>query len=115
LNQKVYQSLSDIVPVVTAHNFGEKFVFLSQHDTQTLLTQFAYSKLMPGEDVEQHLHPTMEECFYFISGEGEFIIADKTFTIKPSTFFRVPANMNHALKIKGTEPLTFVYFGIATQ
>ena len=88
---------------------------MTQHDTETLLTQFAYGKLMPGEIVEQHLHPTMEEYFYIISGEGEYIIGDETFDVKPSTFFRVPANTLHALNCKGTAPLIFVYFGIATQ
>jgi len=115
LNQKVYQSLSDIIPVTTVHNIGAKFVFLKEHDTETLLTQFAYGKLMPGEDVEQHLHPTMEEYFYFINGEGEYIIGNDVFSIKPSSFFRIPANTIHAIKPAGTVPLTFVYFGIATQ
>jgi quercetin dioxygenase-like cupin family protein len=113
LSQKVCQSLNDIIPIVTAHGKGEKFVFLNQHDTLTAITQFAYGKLMPGEDVEQHLHPTMEECFYFISGEGEYLIDDIAYTIKPGTFFRIAANTLHAMQVNGVQPLTFVYFGIA--
>jgi mannose-6-phosphate isomerase-like protein (cupin superfamily) len=115
LNQKVFQSLNDIIPVTTVHNIGEKFVFLKQQDTETLLTQFAYGKLMPGEDVEEHLHPTMEEYFYFINGEGEYTIGNDVFSIKPATFFRIPANTKHALKPTGAQPLLFVYFGIAVQ
>ena len=113
MNQKVCQSLNDITPIVTAHGKGEKFVFLTQQDTPTAITQFAYGKLMPGEDVEQHLHPTMEECFYFISGEGKYVINNEMHDITPGTFCRIPANTLHALQPTGQQPLTFVYFGIA--
>jgi mannose-6-phosphate isomerase-like protein (cupin superfamily) len=113
LSQKVCQSLNDITPIITAHGKGEKFVFLTQQDTPTAITQFAYGKLLPGEDVEQHLHPTMEECFYFISGEGKYLIDGIIHDIAPGTFFRIPANTLHALQQNGTQPLTFVYFGIA--
>ena len=113
MNQKLYQSLEDIDPVVTAHGQGEKFVFLMQQDTQTALTQFAYGKLIPGEGVETHLHSSMEECFYFINGEGEYIINGTAYNIRPDTFVRIPANTSHALKANGTSTLIFVYFGIA--
>ena len=106
--------LNDILPVANPHGQGEKFVFLMQQDTQTALTQFAYGKLIPGEDVQQHLHPTMEECFYFISGEGEYKINNIVYSIKPNSFFRIPTNTLHGLKATGKQPLTFVYFGIAT-
>lgn len=113
LNLKLFQSLNDIKPVSTAHQSGEKYVFLAQHETGTALTQFAFGKLMPGEEVETHLHPTMEECFYFISGEGEYMIDSILYNIKPASFVRIPANTLHSLKTAGSEPLTFVYFGIA--
>ncbi|MEO8710474.1 MAG: cupin domain-containing protein [Parafilimonas sp.] len=115
MNQKIFQWLSNILPVANAHGKGEKFVFLTQQDTQTALTQFAYGKLIPGEEVNQHLHPSMEEFFYFLSGEGEYVIDDIVYSIKPDSFFRIPANTLHILKVTGTQPLTFLYFGIATD
>ena len=30
------------------------------------LIENAYAKLKPGEGCEEHLHPTVDECFYFI-------------------------------------------------
>jgi quercetin dioxygenase-like cupin family protein len=86
LNQKVFQSLKKISPVITAHGHGKKFVFLAQHDTQTSLTQFAYGLLMPGESIARHCHPTMEECFYFIAGKGKYII-DNIYTLLNQTAF----------------------------
>ena len=113
MDQKVCQSLSDIKPVPTVHNLGEKFVFLKNEDTPTAITQFAFGKLMPGEDVEEHLHQTMEECFYFIGGEGEYTVNNIVYHVKPETFLRIPANTMHSLKITSAIPLTFVYFGVA--
>ncbi|MBS1746351.1 MAG: cupin domain-containing protein [Bacteroidetes bacterium] len=105
--------LNDIEPVSTAHQTGEKSVFLTQQDTHTALTQFAFGKLMPGEEVETHLHPTMEEYFYFISGFGVYMIDEGLYNIQPSSFVHIPANTLHSLKTTGNESLTFVYFGIA--
>jgi mannose-6-phosphate isomerase-like protein (cupin superfamily) len=114
LSQKVYQLLNDITPVVTAHGKGEKFIFLTKQDAQTKVTQFAYGKLLPGENCAGHFHPTMEEFFYFINGEGEYTIDGVVYNIQPNTFFRIPVNTLHALRATGAQPLTFVYFGIAT-
>jgi mannose-6-phosphate isomerase-like protein (cupin superfamily) len=113
LSQKVYQLLSNITPIVTAHGEGEKFIFLTKEDVQTKVTQFAYGRLLPGEKCAGHFHPTMEEFFYFINGEGEYTIDDVVYNIKPNTFFRIPVNTLHALRTTGTQPLTFVYFGVA--
>ena len=115
MSQKLFQWLDDIIPVSTAHSQGEKFVFLKNEDTQTAITQFAFGKFLPGEQCEAHLHPTMEECFYFIDGEGEYMVDDIVYAIKPKCFLRIPANTMHALKATGDKPLTFVYFGAATK
>src|SRR5947208_2672084 len=113
--QKVYQQLKDISPEITAHNTGEKFIFLSNRDTSTAITQFAYGKLLPGEESGLHHHATMEECFYFITGEGEYLIENNFYKINPKTFVRIPKGVKHLLKAYGIEPLTFVYFGVATN
>jgi len=113
--QKVYQQLKDISPVLTAHNAGEKFVFLSTEDTSTSLTQFAYGRILPGEESGWHIHSTMEECFYFISGEGEYFIESESYKVSSGSFIRIPKATNHLLKALGNVPLTFVYFGIATN
>lgn len=103
------------MPVGTTHNQGEKFVFLKNEDTPTAITQFAFGKFLPGEECALHLHPTMEECFYFVDGEGEYVVNDVTYHIRPQSFLRIPANTVHALKATGNQPLIFVYFGVATN
>ena len=97
----------------TNHGSGRKKVFLSNNDTHTALTQFAYGEFNPGERCERHSHPTMEECFYFISGSGTYIVGDDTYKLSAESFLRIPAGTPHELRC-ADEPLKFVYVGLAT-
>jgi len=115
MEQKIFEKLSNIIPVPTAHDEGLKYVFLKNEDTPTKLTQFAYGEFKPGEKCEMHLHKTMEECFYFLSGEGEYSINGNTYKLEAGVFLRIPAQAPHELRALGDEPLKFVYFGIATE
>ncbi len=114
METKIYQRLADIVPVITAHGEGQKFVFLSKEDSETALTQFAYGKLMPGEIIAEHFHATMEECFFFIKGIGNYTISGIAYPLGPGTFIRIPTGTPHQLEAAGNEALEFVYFGVAT-
>jgi quercetin dioxygenase-like cupin family protein len=112
--QKVFQMLEDILPVATAHTGGGlKLVFLKPDDSNTALTQFAYGKFLPGDCVEDHAHPTMEECFFFLKGMGSCTILGETYTVKPGAFLRIPPGAVHNLVAEGEDVLEFVYFGIA--
>ena len=113
MNPKLFAKLSQIEAVSTAHLIGIKKVFLSNSDSQSSLTQFAYGELAAGEKIETHLHPTMEECFFFIAGSGLFFINDEQFVVEKDVFIHVPANTPHNMESNGHEPLSFVYFGVA--
>lgn len=113
--QKIFEHLAAIKAAATAHGTGEKRVFLNNGDTATSLTQFAYGRFMPGETCEEHVHPTMEECFYFIKGIGTYTVDGKAYPLEPGAFLRIPAGVPHKLEAEGDEDLEFVYFGIATM
>ena len=113
MNQKIFQQLKDIAPVATAHQEGEKFVFLKNEDTSSALTQFAYGKLLPGESTDEHKHATMEEFFFFIKGNGTYTVNEEILLLTPGCFVRIPPNTAHQLKAIGSEPLEFAYFGVA--
>lgn len=110
---KLYSMVSELAAEITSHKTGEKRVFLSGNETLTNLTQFCYGELAKDELIEPHLHKSMEEFFYFLSGKGSFIIAEKTFEVKKGVFIRIPHNTVHSLKNKSDQVLQFVYFGIA--
>lgn len=100
---------------VTAHGAGLKKVLLEYADSPTMLTQFAYGKLFPGDKIPEHSHNTMEEIFYFLKGKGVYTIDHTDWQVLPATVIRIPAGVSHSLTTSGTEELEFLYFGIATQ
>ena len=113
MQQKIFQQLAEIIPVVTAHGEGQKYVFLKNEDSNSAMTQFAYGKFLPGEICKQHLHPTMEECFFFIKGKGKYRVNGEMYPLGPGTFLRIPPGILHQLEAE--ELLEFVYFGIAVD
>ncbi len=113
--EKIFTDINTILPTVTAHGQGEKFVFLKNGDSKTDLTQFAYGKFQPGEACETHTHETMEEFFFFLAGMGEYLVNGELIILEKGVFLRIPAKTPHALKATGNQPLEFVYFGISTQ
>jgi len=98
-----------------SHGNGRKRVFLRSGQTETSLTQFAWARILPGEVCEQHSHPTMEEYFFVLVGEGVYKIGEEVIDILAGDFIRVPADTEHQLSVEnGKKPLELVYFGIAT-
>lgn len=112
---KIYSHLSELTPEPTAHGSGSKFVFLSNDELDSRQTQIAYGSFKPGEICQEHLHPTMEECFFFLKGTGIYIVGDERIELINGTFLRIPAGVRHTLIAMGTEPLEFVYWGVATD
>jgi len=98
----------------TAHGAGLKKVLIQSTDTPTKLTQLALGKLMPGETISAHSHNSMEEIFYFLKGEGVYMVDNKKLQVSPSIVVRIPAGVQHSLTAIGITALEFIYFGIAT-
>ena len=110
----IIRQLAELAPQHTAHNVGQKFVFLKGNETATAVTQVAYGTMEPHEEVELHLHPTMEEYFYFTAGTATYTIGGQSYTCTPGTFIRIPANTPHALSTMDS-PSAFFYFGVAVE
>ena len=90
--------LSNILPQPTAHGVGQKRVLLSQAETDTNLTQIAVTTLQAGEATEEHSHPTMEECFFFLSGEAKLTIEGNSVTCHEGDFVQVKCGEKHRLE-----------------
>lgn len=107
----IYTDLTTIKATKTAHNIGQKQVLADNTGCQSNLMQAAYGKLGEDDVIESHVHPTMEEFYYFTKGEAEFYIGEEVFSCKNGIFIKVPANTSHHIK-----PLTdieFIYWGVA--
>ncbi len=105
--------LEQLIKIENSHAQGFKSVFLTNEDTSSALTQFAYGYMSHGDESGLHVHKTMDEYFFFIKGNAEFQIGGITVPVKPSTFIRVPAGEPHNLINNHNNQLEFVYFGIA--
>jgi mannose-6-phosphate isomerase-like protein (cupin superfamily) len=55
----------------------------------------------------------MEEFFFFLSGNGVYMVDGENVTLEKGVFVKIPANTEHAMKCTGTDTLEFFYFGIA--
>lgn len=100
-------NIKDILPQPTTHGVGQKHVLLNQAETETDLTQIAVTTLQAGEAAEEHSHPTMEECFFFFSGEAKLTIEGNTATCHEGDFVQVKCGERHRLEaVKETRVLT---------
>lgn len=114
LNSKIslIKPLETLAKINLNHKNGQKRVFLQKGETPTSLTQVAFAYMQSGSEIEAHIHPTMEEHFYIVKGDGTFVLDNQCIQFTSQTFIRVPANTSHSI-VANTE-LEFIYWGIAT-
>lgn len=113
--ERITAALTHLERECTAHAQGIKQVFLRNGDTPTSVTQVAYGTFSRADFCELHTHLTMEECFFFMKGTGAYVVDNQTIDLEPGVFVRIPAGVPHRLEATGTEPLEYVYFGVATN
>lgn len=78
----IQKEFSDILPVSTSHHVGLKTVLLSSQETSSSLTQIAITELHKGDFVDTHVHPTMDEHYYFMEGEGLMMIVNESISVR---------------------------------
>jgi len=107
----IKKNKEDIEAQLTNHGVGQKKIFAEKAACQSNLTQAAWGMLKRGETVKPHIHHTMEEFYYFDSGELIFYIVDKKLICKKGDFLMVPAGVEHFLEVQAD--CAFVYWGIS--
>jgi len=110
-NEVVVVSLDNIDAKVTAHGIGIKKVFITGDQCDSNITQVAFGELKMYEKIENHLHTTMDEFYFFIEGQATFIIDSNDFSCPAGTFVKVPAGALHGLEAIST--INFIYWGVA--
>ena len=101
-------SVDEIRPVPTAHNSGTKRVLSGGFSHPVMLKQVAVGKLEPGESVEPHVHPDLDEHYFILEGNGRIRINNKVYFIKKGDFMIVTAGSDHELH-SNNETLEFFY------
>ncbi|RYY09137.1 MAG: cupin domain-containing protein [Chitinophagaceae bacterium] len=101
---------ADIPAVVTSHNSGSKLVFSKGFDQPVLIKQIAIGRLEPGESIEPHVHPDMDEHYFILQGTGTMRINKDNYSLKSGDFILVTAGSEHELHCENNR-LEFYYQG----
>ena len=84
---------------------------MSCGDTESSVTQIAVTKLKKGEEVESHVHKTMDEHYIILSGEGVMDIDGESLECKDDMYVLISKGSLHSLK--ATTDMKFITIGIA--
>lgn len=95
----------------TSHAIGEKRILLNGSECESMLTQAAVGSLLEGEFVDNHVHPTMEEFYFFLKGEAKITINNVDHFCEKDTFIKIPKDSIHSLQ--AITAIDFIYWGIA--
>jgi quercetin dioxygenase-like cupin family protein len=92
----------------------KKKVILDKNYIPKLMT-FGQATFQPGQSVDSHTHTTMFEVFYIQSGKATFIVNGQSIDLKSGDCISIEPGEVHTQKNPFSEPVTWLYFGIATD
>lgn len=92
--------IKEILPVNTSHGVGEKRVIATSNDAGSFIAQIAQTKLTAGEKIEMHVHPTMNEHFFFLEGECKVNVDGKVIKCVREDYLLVPAGHHHGFEVE---------------
>jgi mannose-6-phosphate isomerase-like protein (cupin superfamily) len=67
-------------------------------------TQVVAMSIAAGQDIGAESHP-VDQCFFFVEGEGESVVAGKTGKVQDNDVLCVPAGMEHNVRNTGRKAL----------
>lgn len=70
---------------------------------------FGVVVLQPGQDFANHSHSVMEENFFILEGEIEFIVDEEKVLCKEGDFIHVEPNEAHYLKNVSDSPAKAIF------
>ena len=85
--------------VPTSHGVGEKRIIATQVEVGKPITQIARTLLHAREQVTMHVHPTMDEHFFFIEGECGVSIDGNNYNCVADDYLFIPAGCNHQIDV----------------
>jgi len=92
--------IAGIDPIATSHGVGEKRVVATGDEVGAPITQIARTRLKAGDRVEVHVHPTMDEHFFFLEGECLISIDGVVRCCEAEDYLFIPATHAHAIEVK---------------
>ena len=69
-----------------------------------------YEEIPPGQAIQAHRHPAMDEIVFVHRGTGAAELGDRTASVGPGATIYIPPKTRVTLRNTGTEPLAVAYF-----
>jgi len=79
-----------------------------EHGNGTACVTLGKIVMQPGAEIPPHSHP-VEDAMIFIAGKGVMVSGQDEVPIEAGCHSWRPANMRHAVKNTGEEPLVVIY------
>ena len=102
-------SISELEAVPTAHNSGTKKILTRGFNQPVLIKQVAVGTLSPGDVIEPHIHPDLDEYYMILKGGGMMRVEEKIYKLSPGDFILVTAGSEHELRNDEQETIEFYY------
>ena len=106
----IFSNLKKANPANINHGNGRKLVFEQDGWDAETITQAAYGVMKAGEVCHMHMHESMIEVFYFVSGEGIYRIEEKEYPVEAGVYLRIDPGEYHELSVE--RDLHYFYIGI---
>ena len=98
-NVVLHRRSVQIESVPTSHGVGDKRIIANHTDVGKPITQIARTLLHVGEQVTMHMHPSMDEHFFFREGECCVLIDDIVYKCVADDYLFIPAGCNHQIDV----------------
>ena len=103
-------NISELTGRPTSHNSGTKKVITTNPSGPVMIKQIAVGILQPGETIEEHRHPDLDEHYFVLSGSGSMQVEERIYELKKGDFILVTAGSLHRI-YDITQTLEFYYQG----
>lgn len=91
-----------------AHNEVPRKALLRVGETKTKIQTVNYAWLKPAQSFSPHKHNDCEELYFFLEGEGEMKIDNKTFSVKKGDFVVIEKGEWHSLRNNNKKKIVFL-------
>ena len=92
-----------VVPPGDGHRVGNVEFLARTVDTPRFT--FGIIEIVPGRELEAHVHADEDYAFYILSGEMTFLFGGREVAAPPGTFVLVPPGIEHGFRNDGAEPV----------
>ncbi len=87
----------------------DTYFLVDPEDSPSRSLKMGYTTIYPSGSTTGHVHDDMEEVYYVMSGEGEMVVGEDRFLVKPGDGLYVPPGVFHTTYQSGNMPLTVLW------